>query len=243
MLEYTSYSSSIAFREGITSMRTAGTSRCTLLAFLLLSALALLLAGCTSPTSSTTSMARKSPPEQPVATAVPSPTVSAYLLPSAPLLPAGWSWYRDDTGHFRVPLAPEWGVGDFYGTIAGMHNCYYRVQFFPAGSVVAPSQASATFAPRLIEIDVNMSCPPSSWAITPDQYTVKEPAPVMVDGQPVTLWDNDVSGQIFHSGDATFYGHQFGFAVQSRDSNFIPQDLQVFLQMLHGFQYVNGEMS
>jgi hypothetical protein len=60
----------------------------------------------------------------------------------------------------------------------------------------------------------------------------------MVDGQAVTLWDNDVPGQIFHFGDGTFHGHQFSFAVQSRPQSAIPGDVTVFLQMLYGFQYI-----
>jgi hypothetical protein len=103
---------------------------------------------------------------------------------------------------------------------------------------VAPSQASATYAPRLIEIDVNMRCTASSWSITPDQHTVQEPNPLMVNGQAVTLWDSDTPGEINHFADATFRGRQFGFEVQSRDSNFILVDAQVFLQMLHGFEYM-----
>lgn len=72
---------------------------------------------------------------------------------------------------------------------------------------------------------------------SPDQYDVKEPTPIMVDRQPVTLWDDDVSGQIFHIGYATFGRQQFDFTVQSRESNFILVDEKVFLQMLHGFEY------
>ena len=173
----------------------------------------------------------------------PSPTVPAYLLPSAPLLPAGWTWYRNDIGHFQVPVAPGWGVGTFYGAFNGALTCEYRVQFFPPGSAVAPSQASATFAPRLIEIDVNLSCPSSSWSNPPDQYTVQEPNPVIVDGQPVTVWDIDTPGEINDFADATFHGHQFAFSVQSRDSNFIVADPKVFHQMLHGFEYTGLTLS
>jgi hypothetical protein len=213
-------------------MRPTCTARHNLPVVLLMSMLLLLVGGCS--TAARTSSASKSQPP----TVAPRPTVPAYLLPSAPLLPSSWNWYRNSVGHFQVPVAPGWGVGTFYSTLDQLNNCEYRIQFFPPGTSVAPSQASATYAPRLIEIEVNLSCPPSSWSITPDQYTVQEPSTVMVNGQAVTLWDSDTPGEINHFGNATFHGHQFGFEVQSRDSNFIRVDTQVFLQMLHGFEYM-----
>lgn len=174
----------------------------------------------------------------PTATPAPSPTVPVYLLPSAPLLPAGWTWYRDSTGHFQVPLAPGWGVGTFYGDWTPQaDSCKYRIQFFPSGSPVAPGQASATYAPRLIEIDVNLNCPPPPWSIGPDQRLIEEPNPITVDGQPVAIWDNDAApGEINQFAVATFHGHQYEFEMQSRDSNFIRIDAKVFQQMLHGFK-------
>jgi hypothetical protein len=222
-------------------MSTERSNRGVLLALLLLGSVATVVAGCSLATGKSITSKRPTAPAIALptltATAGSSPTVPAYLLPSAPLLPAGWSWYRDSIGHFQVPVAPGWGVGTFYSTLDQLHDCEYRIQFFPPGTSVTPGQPSATYAPRLIEIEVNLSCPPSSWSITPDQYTVQEPNPVMVDGQAVIVWDQDIPGEINHAADATFHGHQFGFEVQSRDSNFILVDVKVFLQMLHGFEY------
>ena len=178
----------------------------------------------------------------PTATPAPSPTVPAYLLPSAPLLPAGWTWYHNSTAHFQIPLAPGWGVGTFYGDWTPQaDSCKYRIQFFPPGSPVAPGQASATYATRLIEIDVNLNCPPPPWSIGPDTRLTEEPGPITVDGQPVTIWDNDAApGEINQLALATFGGRQYEFEVQSRDSNFIVVDAKVFHQMLHGFQYTGN---
>jgi hypothetical protein len=170
-------------------------------------------------------------------------TVPAYLIPSAPLLPAGWTWYRNSTAHFQIPLAPGWGVGTFYGDWTPQaESCKYRIQFFPPGRSVAPGQASATYASRLIEIDVNLNCPPPPWSIGPDTRLTEESNPIIVDGQPVTIWDNDAAppGEINQLALATFGSRQYEFDVQSRDSNFIVVDAQVFHQMLHGFQYTGN---
>jgi hypothetical protein len=220
----------------------------TLLLALLMSALLLAVSGCSLDAGSSTDGIRSTAPvgssvtrtvtPTPTATAGSSPTVPAYLLQSAPLLPAGWTWYRDSTGHFQVPLAPGWKAGGYYGT-DGKKNCFYNVQFFPPGEDGSPGMAQATYAPRLISIGVNFTCSPWS-PIGPAPQLTKEPDPVLVDSQPVTVWDNDTPGEIESYALATFHGHQYSFDVQSRDSNFIVVDAKAFHQMLHGFEYTGN---
>ena len=219
---------------------------------LLISALLLVIGGCSVGTGTAATGGRSNTPAQPTptlkvsspvplisdptATPAPSSTVPAYLLPNAPLLPAGWTWYRDSTGHFEVPLAPGWRAGSYFYT-DGVRNCAYGVQFFPPGAGGSAGSAQATFAPRLIEIDLNVSCT-SSWSINPEPYIVREPNPVIVDGQPVIVWDNVAATPEVHEfAYATFQGHQFAFVVNCQDSNFIVTDPKVFHQMLHGFEY------
>lgn len=218
-------------------MFTAFTVRRTLLGLALMSSLLLLVAGCSLGTSKSTTSARLTTARRPspTAAAVLSPTVPAYINPTAPLLPIGWTWYHNSVGHFQVPVAPGWDVGSFYSTRVVL-NCQYNVLFFPPGTAQTPDQG-ATRAARLIGIYVNLGCPPSAWSNPPDQYDVKEPTPITVDGQPVTLWDDDGQGQIYHYAYATFKGQQCAFNVQSWPESVIPGDVKVFLQMLHGFQY------
>jgi hypothetical protein len=145
-------------------MYAAPTLHRTLSLALLMSALLLVVSGCSVGAGTRTGGIRLTAPlgssvtataiATPTSTAVFSPTVPAYLLPSAPLLPAGWTWYRDSIGHFQVPLAPGWGVGTFFGDWTPQaQSCKYRIQFFPPGTNETPGQASAIGAPRLIEIE------------------------------------------------------------------------------------------
>lgn len=174
------------------------------------------------------------------ATQVPSPTLPAYLLPSAPLLPAGWSWYRNSTAHFQVPLAPGWRAGGYYGYDA-KPNCFYNVQFFAPGEGGQPGMASGTYAYRLISIGVNFSCPSWPTSINPEPYITQEPDPIFVDGQSVTVYDNNAAqGEIECYARSTFGGRQYAFDMQSRLSDFVVSDVQVFKQMLHGFAYTGN---
>ena len=159
---------------------------------------------------------------------------------SVSALPAGWRWYHDTRFPFQMPIPPGWHAGAFSDGPLNHETCGWVVGILPAYLPGPPDKGSLEYAPEIISVIVNISCP--EYPI-PD-FDIPEAHPITISGATATIYDNDIPGSGVERVAVTRFGghryiidmHVYGSEGHLSDAT-VQRDLAFYKQVLSSFTY------